>query len=197
MIRNAIRVVLAVLVGAPLVGCLSAKSYVDSALPAVEKRDLVAAQDRRPVQLLFEFQTKGAPNGAATKAMTPRVFEVVKASDLFSEVSADSVSNGRKLLITIDNVGDTGDAVAKGFGTGATFGLVGTMVTDGYVCNAQLLAPGKPPVKFSYRHAIHTTIGNKEGPPNLVAYQPRQAANKVVDQLVWSALRDISKSGSF
>jgi hypothetical protein len=196
MIRNALRVVLAVVVGAPLVGCLSAKSYVDPALPAVEKHDLTAAKDRAPVQLLFEFQTKGEPNGAVTKAMTPRVLEVAKASELFSEVSADSVSNGRKLLITINNVADTDSAVGKGIGAGATLGLAGTMVTDRYVCDAQLLAPGKPPVRFSYRHAIHTTIGNKEGPPNLVAYRTQEAAHIVIDQLVWSALRDISKSGS-
>lgn len=195
MIRNAIGVVLAMLVATPLAGCLSAKSYVDPALPAVEKRDLVAAHDRAPVQLLFEFQTKGAPNAAVTKAMTPRVFDVAKASDLFSQVSADSVSNGRKLLITINNVADTGGAAGKAFGTGATFGLVGTMVTDGYLCDAQLLTPGKPPVAFSYRHAIHTTIGNKEGPPNLVAYEMQDAAYKVIDQLVWSALRDMSRSG--
>ena len=51
-------------------------------------------------------------------------------------------------------------------GTGLTFGLVGNMVTDGYVYEATFNAgESKPPVKLTYRHALHTTIGNASGPP--------------------------------
>jgi hypothetical protein len=79
-----------------------------------------------------------------------------------------------------------------------TFGLAGTMVTDGYICQVLYQSPGKPDAKFDYRHAIHTTtIGSKSGPPGLPPYSLQDAAKVVVEQVMRSALRDLSKNGNF
>jgi hypothetical protein len=97
----------------------------------------------------------------------------------------------------IDNVPitDHNDAMAKGFGTGLTFGLIGTMVTDGYVCDATFSSPQGEPFKVQFKHALHTTIGNASGPPGLTGQSPELAAKALVTQLVYSVLRDLSKSG--
>jgi hypothetical protein len=118
-------------------------------------------------------------------------------SRLFSEVSATPVASGRRIVITLDNVPITSssDAMAKGFGTGLTFGLIGTMITDGYVCEAVYSAPTGDPVTFTYRHAIHTTIGNASGPPGLAGHKPVDAGKIVAAQVTWSVLRDLSSSG--
>ena len=46
----------------------------------------------------------------------------------------------------------------------------------------------------TYRHAIHSTIGNAEGPPGLVAEESLRAAfDKVVEGLVLNLLLDLQK----
>ena len=180
-----------------LSGCISARSYVDSALPPADKTHVPAVERSQPVQALYEFRTRGVANAGATEQTRAAVMEVLQGSGVFSAVSAEPVAAGRRLIITIDNVPITSheDAMAKGFGTGLTFGLIGTMVTDGYVCEATYSAPAAEPVKLSYRHAIHTTIGNASGPPGLEGRTPAEAANLLVRQLTWSVLRDLGKAG--
>jgi hypothetical protein len=180
-----------------LSGCLSVKSYVDPGLPSAGAESVVPIASPAPIQVLYEFRNKGAANAKATELTNARVLQVVKQSKLFSEVSAVPVAGQRRLTITVDNVPITseGDAKAKGFGTGLTFGLVGSMVTDGYVCEATYSAEGGAPVKFNFRHAMHTTIGNASGPAGLTGLSPQEAVYAMLDQLTWSILRDLSKSG--
>jgi hypothetical protein len=189
--------ILAIAASTLLSGCLSMQGYVDPALPTVSKQDLKAPAKAEPVQVLYEFRTKGSANSTATNHTKNWVLDVARDSGLFSEVSATPVANQRRLLITIDNVPITkdSDAVAKGIGTGLTFGLVGSMVTDGYICEATFSAPGGEPVSFKFNHAIHSTIGNASGPAGLKPQKMDDAAKEVVNQLTWSILRDLSKSG--
>ena len=45
-----------------------------------------------------------------------------------------------------------------------------------------------------YRHAIHSTVGNAEGPPGLVPEESIRAAfDKVVEGLVLNMLLDLQK----
>ncbi len=188
---------LAILTTALLSGCLSVTAYVDPALPAARSEHVTAVASPAPIQLLYEFRTKGVTNARATELTSARVVDVVKQSKLFSEVSTTPVANQRRLTITVNNVAITsaGDARAKGFGTGLTFGLVGSMVTDGYECQAILTGAGTEPVKLDFKHALHTTIGNASGPPGLVGTTQKEAINTILDQFTWSILRDLSKAG--
>ena len=71
-----------------------------------------------------------------------------------------STGSADQLDVVLDNVGDLGDAAAKGAKTGLTFGASGSQVTDGYVLTATFRPVGKEPVTKIYRHALHSTIGN-------------------------------------
>jgi hypothetical protein len=102
--RRAIRLAEMPCVIFPVAACLSPTAYVDPALPAAGKEDITAVQTRAPIQLLFEFQTKGAANAAATKSLQPAALGVMQRSDLFSEVSQGPTGNERRLFITINNV---------------------------------------------------------------------------------------------
>lgn len=187
---------LAVCAAALLSGCISAQSYVDAALPPADKASVQAASNPQPIQVLYEFRTRGTPNAKATELTSKTVMQAVKDSGLFSEISPAPVPSGRRLVITLDNVPITShdDAMAKGFGTGLTLGLVGSMVTDGYVCEATYSPGGSgDPVRFSYKHALHTTIGNASGPPGVVGRPPKEAIEALVAQLAWSVLRDLSR----
>jgi hypothetical protein len=180
-----------------LSGCMSVKSFVDPMLPAARAEQVQAVASPQPIQLLYEFRTRGVPNAKATEFTSMRVTEVIKQSRIFSEVSSAPVANQRRLIVTVNNVPITseGDAKAKGFGTGLTFGLVGSMVTDGYECEATFTATGIEAVKFNFKHALHTTIGNASGPPGLVGSSQKEAMNQLLEQLTWSIMRDLSKSG--
>src|SRR5690242_5223371 len=61
-VRNARAFGFALLACATLSGCLSAKMYVDPKLPVVSKADMPVVPQPRPVQVLFEFRTKGNAN---------------------------------------------------------------------------------------------------------------------------------------
>ena len=188
---------LLVLVSASLLlsGCLAPKMYVDRTLPPASKADLAAIAAPQPVQFLYEFQTRNSANARATESTRERALNVVKDSELFSAVSGEPQANQRRLTVVINNVPITQDAAAKGVGVGLTFGLVGTVVTDGYECKAVLSIPGAEPMTLQYKHAIHTSIGNTAPPPGLTPEpSPQDAVTKLINQLMWSIMRDLSKS---
>jgi hypothetical protein len=120
------------------------------------------------------------PGVASTVTKTVR--GVAEKSNVFSSLLDKPKDGVDQLEIVLDNVGDVGDAAGKGALTGLTFGAKGSQVTDGYVLTATCRATGKQAVTKVYRHAIHTTIGNADGPPGLVAEESVQAAfDKVVE----------------
>lgn len=181
-----------------LAGCISTKSYVDSALPVVGINQITAAAHRRPVLVLFEFRTKGSANAAVTSQMRPRIIAVASESGLFSAVSGTATENtaGGQFKMVIDNIDLSGNAAAKGFGTGLTLGAVGSMVTDGYVATASFARDGKL-TEVTIKHALHTTIGNKDGPAGIAAVTSQQGVEQVVDQLTWNALKQLAEKNAF
>lgn len=174
-------------------GCISVKSYVDPALPNVEYTNLKAPAEKHPVQLLFEFKNAKGTSPAVTDKMRPKAVAILEQSKMFSQVVTAPKTADQKLFITIENFPVTKDAASKGVGVGLTFGLAGTMVTDGYSMEAVYQVPSKPEIKKSYKHAIHSTIGNASGPPGLVGMPPQDAFDKVMEGLLLNLMSDLSK----
>jgi hypothetical protein len=80
----------------------------------------------------------------------------VADSRMFGTLSETAGSADSGLLrVVIDDQADMGDAAAKGFGTGLTFGLAGSLVTDVYVCTASYTVGGKT-VETTVQHALHS-----------------------------------------
>lgn len=182
-----------------LQGCLTMKMYVDPALPVVSKANLPVVPNPHPVQVLAEFQTKGVANATATAEARPRIVAIASESGLFSAVSETPTASGADggiLKITINNVALGDHDAAKGFGTGLTFGLAGSMVTDGYVCTAAYTIDGKT-TETTLKHALYTTIGNHAAPEGLKPMQPADAVHLVIDQLTWNALKQLADKGAF
>ena len=175
-------------------GCISATSYVDSALPKINIANLKPTAVKRPVRLFFEFQTNGSTNFTVTKNLLPHVVSVLERSNLFSHVVTQG-SADRKIFITINNFPITKDAASKGFRVGLTFGLSGTMVTDGYKMDVVYKRVEGPELRKNYNHALHTTIGNADGPPGVVGMPPGDAVKKVMEELILNLLNDLIKEG--
>jgi hypothetical protein len=180
-----------------LTGC--GTMYVDTATKDIPVAELKKVAQPKSIRLSFEFQTNGAPNAGATKLLEESISKQVKESGLFADVNAASGSNAPILNVVLNNVPITKDAASQGFVTGLTFGLVGSAVTDGYVCTLSYLAPGSTqPVTVTARHAIHTTVGAAAAPQNAVpAKNGEEAVRTMTRQVLSTALRDLSFNSAF
>lgn len=195
--RRAAKLLAAATALALLSGCAS--FYVDTATREVASSEYRKPEQPRPVQMLFEFQTKGVANARASELLKAQVGEQVKASGLFSAVEDGPVEGGAILSISLDNVPLSDDAFAKGFVTGLTFGLAGNQVTDGYICTVNYTTAQAPePIVKKVRHAIHTVVGAKGGPEGAVKSENAEAAVRTMTrQAIGTALRDLSHDPAF
>jgi hypothetical protein len=176
-----------------LSACITPHSYVDSTLGEPRYSDLKKPEQPAPIQLLFEFQTKGVSNARATEATKQVVSKQLLQSGLFSQVSFDPVPSGRKLMISIDNVPQS-DASKKGFTTGLTLGIAGTVVTDEYVCKVSYAEPGHDLITKEVHHAIYSTIGNASAPAGVGPMAPRDAVQIVIRQVIGKSLEEIDEA---
>lgn len=191
-----IAVVFAFLLAAP--SAAFAGQYLLPTPTDVASADKAVVAAPAPVQLLFQFKTKGALNPQATKYLTEAVTKNVKATGVFSEVTTGPASNGAILSVTIENIPQEG-AAGKGFATGLTFGLAGTTVIDYYVCTFEYIpAPGAPKVIKEVKHQIITTIGLTKAPENTIKMKGfEDAIMTVTRHVVANGVNDIAKDPGF
>lgn len=178
-------------------GCASA--YLDTGTKEIPAAQFKKPASPAPVQLLFDFQTKGVANPQVTALLRDRVTAQVKASGLFSDVGPNVVPNGAVLSISLNNIPMSDDAFSKGFVTGLTLGLAGTQVGDGYVCTATFrTAETSAPIVKQARHAIYTTMGATGAPTNAIKMpNHEQAALQMTSQVISNVLNDLSQDASF
>jgi hypothetical protein len=180
-----------------------AATYLGAELVELKPEDRVAVAHRQPVQLLFQFQTKGAPNGRATKMLKKQVTDVVKASGLFSDISDDPTPNGAILSVQIDDLADakdTSDAESKGFVTGATFFVAGSTVRDKYQCNVDYVAgPTAPKISKVARQTLYFQMGLINHPPEgaVKIGGLNDAVMTMVRQVVANPLNEVAKDPGF
>jgi hypothetical protein len=181
-----------------LSGCLAPKMYVDKTLGDVPAAERVSVVNKKPVQLLFQFQTAGKSNARATEFLSKKTTELVTASGLFSQVSTAPVQGGALLSVTINNIAE-GDAASKGFATGLTLGLAGSTVIDRYVGTVSYSSgTGAATVNKEYKHQLFTQIGAGEPPANGLAVKtPDEGVNTIVRQLLDHLLNDLAKDPAF
>lgn len=182
-----------------LSGCLSMKSYVDPTLGELKTTDRAAPAAGKPaVQLVFDFQTNGSANARAISLFSKQVTDQVTASGLFSQVSATPAAGGAIISITVNNIAQK-DAASKGFVTGLTFGLAGSVVTDYYVGTLKYVpTPGAAVITEQEKHAIHTQVGAGAGPANMTpAKNLEDAARTMMRQLVDHMLDDLAKDPAY
>jgi hypothetical protein len=182
-----------------MTGCVSSAHYVSNAVKDVPAAQFVKPNPSHSVQVLFDFKTKGVDNARATTTMKARVIDQIAASKLFDSVSESPVAGGALLIVTVDNVSLDNHEFAKGFATGLTLGLAGTVAGDGYIVTA-LYTPPAPAstIAKEVRHSIYTTIGNHAAPPNTtLAATIDEAVTNMLHQSVSNLLNDVSHDPAF
>ncbi len=194
-----VALVAAGVIAATMTGCVSIKPYVSNGVRDVPASEYAKPDPAHAVQVLFDFQSKGVDNARVTAAMKARVIDQVAASRLFDKVEETPVAGGALLIVTVNNVPLDDHAAAKGFATGLTFGLAGNVAGDGYIATAKYTPPGATqPITKEVHHALYTTIGNHDAPPNASpAATMDEAVSKMLHQSVSNLLNDVSHDPAF
>jgi hypothetical protein len=184
---------------AAMTGCVSMKPYVGANVRDVPASEYVKPNPSHAVQVVFDFQSKGVDNDRVTARFKARVIDQVSASHLFDSVSEAPVPGGALLIVTVNNVTLDDHEFAKGFATGLTLGLAGTVAGDGYIATAKYTPPAPAAlISKEVRHSIYTTIGNHAPPPNAVpAASVDEAVTNMLHQSVSNLLNDVSHDPAF
>ena len=170
-----------------LTGCNSTKSFVDPGYPKTTYEQIQRKPTPLKLELSTQFQRNGQPFPRADPTLKDNVERILRASGAVTPVNAGADG---KIRVVVNNIADMGAAAGKGFGTGLTFGLVGSTVTDAYEMSVVITVGTDTFSRTSIRHAIHTTIGNATVPAGLEAVPAQVAFERVVEQMLLRALQD-------
>lgn len=97
--------------------------------------DIESVTDKYKTQIVVEFHRNGKPFGRGNKEVRGHVERTLRATGVVTPSMKDSTV---LIKVVVNNVGNMGNAAAKGFGTGLTFGAVGSLVTDYYEIKIEL-----------------------------------------------------------
>ncbi|TKB43736.1 membrane lipoprotein lipid attachment site-containing protein [Thalassotalea mangrovi] len=174
-----------------LSGCISSKTYVDPSFAKASYDDIKPVVSKYNTNVMVEFQRNGDPLPAADNELRGHVERTLRASG----VVIPSGDSSFTLKVTVNNLADLGDAAAKGFGTGLTFGAAGSMVTDYYEINIEYTNSNGEILNKSYKHALHTTVGNKEAPfEDVVPTTPAAAFGTIVEQVLLNFIVEMQQN---
>jgi hypothetical protein len=178
-----------------------AATYLGTQIRELAPEERIPVAKPQPVQIVFQFQTHGSPNGRATTALKQTVIDAVKASGVFSDVVEGPVPGGAVLSVTINNSDDIEDMQSHQMATGLTAGIVGSTVTDHYTCTVEFASgtPGGPRLSRTTEQRIFTTTGlTASPPPNAEKAASADAAlYKMVRQVVGNALNGLAADRAF
>ena len=170
----------------------ASKSYVDPSYGKVKYSDIVKPDHPYKLKLKVEFQRNGQHLPQVDSVILRQVDRVIRATGF---AVPDPTSEGSdEMSIVLNNIADIAQAKRKGYVTGSTFYLKGSVVTDYYEMQASATISGKTITKSGYKHAIHSTIGLAKGPKGMPPMTAVEAVDKVVEELVLNFLGDLQKS---
>jgi hypothetical protein len=164
---------------------------VDPGFQKVTYDDVKRLPEPLRLKLAVEFQRNGQHLPKADSTIQDRAETVLRASGVITP-TADGPDGD--IRIVVNNVSDKGTAIAKGIGTGLTFGLATSTVTDSYEMDVMINSKGKTAEKRGIRHAMHTTVGSALLPEGAEALPPSTAFGRVFEQMLLYALKEMQNN---
>ncbi|MBK9615572.1 MAG: hypothetical protein IPO35_08645 [Uliginosibacterium sp.] len=177
-----------------IIGCAGPKSmsFVDPSYPKLSYEQVKRKTEPLPLALSAEFQRNGKHLEAADSTLRDETARVLRAAGVIVPTAENSRGS---IKVVVNNIADLDSARAKGFGTGLTFGLAGTTVTDAYEMDVVITIGGKTIERRAIKHELHTAIGNTTLPQGIETVPPSTGFGRIVEQMLLRALRDMQLSG--
>jgi hypothetical protein len=169
-------------------GCLSTNSYVDPQYRNASYDDINPVVNKYHAKIDVEFQRNGKHYPRADQECRSHIERVFRATGVIIPASNGSEI---RIKVVVNNIADIDEAVAKGFGTGLTFGAAGSAVTDFYDIKIEFYMGDAAPLTKTYKHAIVTTIGNKPAPLNVEPTTVSDAFGKVVEDAMLNFVKEM------
>ena len=182
-----LRTLFAVLVAALLAGCVSPKSFIDPSYPKYTYESIKRPATPLKLTLVTEFQRNGERLPRVDATLRDNTERILRASGVI--IPTTDAAEGQ-VRVVVNNVADRGAAAAKGFGTGLTFGLVGSTVMDAYELTFVVNANGKTYSSVVIKHQIFTAIGNTSTPDGVETMPIGVAFQRVLEQMLLRALKE-------
>ena len=190
---NKIRIAAILIAVGMLSGCVTAKSYVDPSFSKAGYGDLYPVGRKYDANVTVEFQRNGELLEKVNSEVENHVLRSLRSTGVINPVTGGS---GMSLHVVVNNIADMGNAAAKGIGTGLTLGLAGSVVTDHYEISIEFSDGRGGVIRNDYRHALHTTVGNKKAPiSGVAATTPADAFGTVVEQTIVNFVKDMQDIG--
>jgi len=189
--RDRLQIVFLALVAAAAFGCFTPQSYVNPQYQNAEIDSIRRLAQPIPVKVDAHFQR----NGEALSSLDGDLREPVVSALQSTGVFAPTADASAIIDVTGNNIADMDQARSKGFTTGFTFGGVGTMIDDNYEFSFSYTNSAGRDQKTTYRHAIHSTIGNASGPEGLTPTSLEEAFRQVVTDVVLNFVKDLQDAG--
>jgi hypothetical protein len=189
---HVVRLALVAFLALSSTACLSMKAYPDPQFHKASYDTLGTFNAVMPVRLDVMFQRNGKDMPRAVKQVRPLIESALQKSGAFS-LSTDA--SAPSLRITINNVADMGEAAKKGFLTALTFGGKGSTVDDFYEAKIEF-GSGNNLVQKTYKHVLHSTIGNAAAPVQGVPPVTVLAGfGIVVEDITLNFIKDLKDDG--
>ena len=186
-------IILVSIAGLLLTGCISTKSYVDPQYRKASFADIKSVEKRYEVNLVAKFERDGVHQPKIDGLLQERFQNSLRASGIIIPIDDPAQFT---IHITVNNITDLGTAVAKGFGTGLTFGLVGSEVADYYNIKITMTGSNGELLTGEYRHALLTTIGNHKAPiENVTPTTPDAGFTKVIEDATLNFIHEMQTKG--
>ena len=176
-----------------LSGCITSRAYVDPQYRHASYSDLKRVEPPYALSMHIDFQVNGQDRPAANPGLQAQVERSFRASGVVVPYDGKSTAEG-DVSIIVNDVADMKSAAAKGFGTGLTWGLVGSHVSDNYEITVTFTQPNGSST-HTYQHSIMTTVGHASGPAGVAAVSRATAVGQVTDDVTLNFLKDMQASG--
>jgi hypothetical protein len=174
-------------------GCITVKSYVDPAGHRASFNDVHRVSPPYQLAVRVEYQLNGKERPRAIHSLQDHVERSLRASGVAVPYDGTGTAAG-ELLVIVNDVGNVAGAAAKGFGTGLTFGLVGSEVADHFEVTIRL-TQGTSVFEHQYQHALISTVGLHSAPAGMSPVSPAEGINRIADDVLLNFLQDAQAEG--
>jgi hypothetical protein len=186
-----IRILVLVGLSIGLFGCISPQSFIDPLAQKFTYDDIKRRVEPVKLRLSVEFQRNGLHFPKADSTLKDSAERTLRATGVIIPTDVDSVG---EIKIVVNNIADLATAAAQGFGTGLTFGLIGSIVQDSYELTMTISIKGQTITRSGIKNSIFTAIGNAAAPDGVQTSPTDVAFSKVLEQMILQALKDVQNS---